>query len=197
MRTILLAAGLSTRMGRQKLLLPFGESTIVETVLENLYKARLIPVCAVFSADLALKIGANHELLETAINPSPEQGQSSSLAIGLTMLPDGEDFCIMLGDLPNASSDGMAALYKRFMARPEGKTVLAPQRNGAFGHPMFYSALWKERFAAAEGDMGGKAVLKRHYDEIMTVEADEGHFKDIDTPEDYGRARQAENSGKA
>lgn len=197
MRTILLAAGLSTRMGKQKLLLPFGESTIVETVLQNLYKAALTPVCAVFSADLALRIRPKPGLLETAINPAPERGQSSSLAVGLAMLPEGEDFCIMLGDLPYASCDGIAALNKKFAERQEGKTVLAPLRNGAFGHPMFYSAVWKERFAAAEGDMGGKAVLKRHYDEIMTVEASEGHFRDIDTPEDYGRVRRAETGGGA
>lgn len=197
MRTILLAAGLSTRMGRPKLLLPFGKNTIIETVLENIYIAGLIPVYAVFSADLAQRIRPSHGRLETAINPAPERGQSSSLAVGLAMLPEGEDFCIMLGDLPYASGDSMAALYKKFMARPEGKTVLAPMRNGAFGHPMFYSALWKERFAAAEGDVGGKTVLKRHYEEIMTAEVDEGHFRDIDTPEDYGRARQTKIDGTA
>lgn len=191
MRTILLAAGLSTRMGRQKLLMPFGGSTVIETVLENIYKAGLGPVCAVFSAELAERIKPRAGLLETAVNPAPERGQSSSLAIGLAMLPEGADFCIMLGDLPNAKPDDMALLYEKFRARPDGKTVLAPLRDGAFGHPIFYSAEWKERFKAAEGDTGGKIILKRCGGEIMTVEASDGHFRDIDTPEDYGKARQA------
>lgn len=191
MRTVLLAAGLSTRMGRQKLLMPFGGSTVVETVLENLYKSGLGPVYAVFSAELAERIKSRPGLLETTVNPAPERGQSSSLTIGLAMLPGYEDFCIMLGDLPNAKPEDMAALYEKFRGRPESKTVLAPLRDGAFGHPMFYSAVWKERFRTAEGDSGGKTILKRYSDEIMTVEACDGHFYDIDTPEDYGKARLA------
>lgn len=190
MRTILLAAGLSSRMCRQKLLMPFGGRTVVETVLENLYKAGLAPVCAVLSAELAEKIKDRPGLLETAVNHAPERGQSSSLAIGLAMLPRGSDFCVMLGDLPGAAPEGMAALYEKFKNRPKRSTVLAPLRDGAFGHPMFYASVWKERFAGAEGDQGGREILRRYRDEIITVEADEGHFRDIDTPEDYERARR-------
>lgn len=191
MRTILLAAGLSTRMGMQKLLLPFGSLTVIETVLENLYKAGLAPVCAVLSADLAERITDRPGLLKTAVNHAPERGQSSSLAIGLSMLPPGSDFCVMLGDLPSATPEGMAVLCEKFKKRPKRSTVLAPLRDGAFGHPMFYASVWRERFALAEGDMGGREILRRHWDEIMTVEADEGHFRDIDTPEDYERACRA------
>lgn len=191
MRTILLAAGLSSRMGKQKLLLPFGGGTVVETVLENLYKAGLFPVCAILSAELAEIIKDRPGLLETAVNHAPERGQSSSLAIGLAMLPKGSDFCVMLGDLPGATPESMTALCEEFNNRPEQSTVLAPLRNGAFGHPMFYASVWKERFALAEGDMGGREILKRHRDEIITVEANEGHFRDIDTPEDYERACRA------
>lgn len=185
MRTILLAAGLSVRMGTQKLLLPFGGGTIIEAVLENIYQAGLTPVYAVFSTELAEKIKTRPKWLEVGVNTAPERGQSSSLAIGLNMLEDGKDFCLMLGDLPNAKPESMAELRERFENRPKGYTVLAPLRDGAFGHPMFYSAVWKERFAAARGDMGGKAVLKRYREEIITVESDEGHFRDVDTPEDY------------
>ena len=180
-----MAAGLSVRMGRQKLLLPFGESTIIGAVLENLRKAGLVPVCAVFSRELDEAVKYRPDWLQAAINPAPERGQSSSLAIGLSMLPGGEDFCIMLGDLPNARYEGMAGLYEKFLNRPRGSTVLAPAREGVFGHPMFYASVWKERFAGAEGDMGGKAVLKKYWNEISTAPAEEGHFRDIDTAGDY------------
>lgn len=185
MRTILLAAGLSTRMGVQKLLLPYGESTIVETVLKNLSLSGLTPVYAVFSAEVAEKITKPASWLKIGVNPAPERGQSSSLAIGLEMLPAGEDFCIMLGDLPRAKPWDISGLYEKFNNRPREYTVLAPFRDGAFGHPMFYSAVWRERFSAAAGDAGGKEILKRHWREIMTVDAEDGHFKDIDTPADY------------
>lgn len=185
MRTILLAAGLSRRMGTQKLLLPYGGSTIVETVLENLRLSGLTPVYAVFSAEVAGKITVSPSWLKIALNHAPEQGQSSSLSIGLEMLPAGEDFCIMLGDLPRAEPGDIKDLYMKFKDRPSGCTVLAPFRDGAFGHPMFYAAVWRQRFASAAGDAGGKEILKQYSREIATVAAEDGHFRDIDTPADY------------
>lgn len=186
MNVILLAAGLSTRMGTQKLLLPFRESTVIETVIANLRDAGLSHIYAVFSKEVSEAVTKDYDGLTRAINPAPERGQSSSLAIGLSLLPDGRDFCIMLGDLPTAEPDGIAALIERFRLLPPDKTVLTPAKeNGGFGHPMFYRALWKERFKSAHGDVGGRKILFEHEGEILRVPAPDGHFLDIDTPDDY------------
>ena len=101
------------------------------------------------------------------------------------MLPDGEDFCIMLGDLPLVGTYEMKMLKDRFSAMPQERTVFTPCRNGVFGHPMFYRAIWKERFKSAQGDAGGRNILKDHSDEIMAAETSDCHFRDIDTPDDY------------
>jgi len=184
MQAILLAAGLSTRMGRQKLLLPFGGKTVVESVIDNLRGAGFSKINAVLSREVAAAI-ASPPGVETRVNEAPERGQSSSLAIGLAMLPEGVDFCIMLGDLPLVGSEDMAALAEKFSALPPGKSVLAPCREGVFGHPMFYRALWKKRFADASGDAGGRNILKRFAEEVELVPAPAAHFKDMDTPEEY------------
>lgn len=185
MNSILLAAGLSRRMGTQKLLLPFKHSTVIETVIDNLKLAGLFPIYAVFSHEIAKALTVHHEWIHININPDPQRGQSSSLAVGLEMLPDGEDFCIMLGDLPCLSVKDILEISHKFQALQEGKTVLAPCRNGAFGHPMFYRAVWKERFKSAKGDTGGKNILFSYEHEIFRLEAPDGHFRDLDTPEDY------------
>ncbi len=185
MKAILLAAGLSTRMGVQKLLLPFGKSTVIETVLENLRGAGFSEIIAVFSQEVHDALGKPGEDIRAAVNPAPERGQSSSLAIALEILPDGEDFCIMLGDLPLVGKDEMIKLSECFSAMQEGKTVFTPCRNGVFGHPMFYRAVWKGRFKNAQGDAGGRNILKDHKDEIETAETSDCHFLDIDTPDDY------------
>ena len=185
MKAILLAAGLSKRMGVQKLLLPFGQSTVIETVLENMRGAGFSEIIAVFSREVHDAMGDLGKGIRAAVNPAPERGQSSSLSIALEMLPDGEDFCIMLGDLPLVGKDEMAKLKDSFYAMPEGKTVFTPCRNGVFGHPMFYRAIWKERFKAAQGDAGGRNILREHKDEIMAAETSDCHFRDIDTPDDY------------
>lgn len=184
MYAILLAAGLSSRMGRQKLLLPIGDKTMVERVLDSLETAGFEKICAVFSKETGEAVKDRKKVIR-AINPHPELGQSSSLIIGLSMVPDGKDFCIMLGDLPFAESGKITELAHRFSGMDKNKTCLAPCRNGVFGHPMFYRSLWKERLASADGDKGGKTILLKYDDEIERVEAHDGHFKDIDTPRDY------------
>lgn len=58
-------------------------------------------------------------------------------------------------------------------------------KEGRFGHPSFYEAVWKERLATAEGDSGGREVLRRYFGEIMVDTGEEGCFLDMDTPGDY------------
>lgn len=185
MNAILLAAGLSKRMGRQKLLLPFGKNTVIETVIKNMHGGGLSPIIAVFSPEVSNALPERAEWLHVGINKAPERGQSSSLAIALGMLPDNEDFCIMLGDLPLVGQEEIKKLRECFSYLPADKTVFTPCRNEVFGHPMFYRAIWKKRFKIAEGDTGGKNILMEHKDEIVTTEAPDCHFRDIDTPEDY------------
>lgn len=193
MDAILLGAGLSKRMGRQKLLLPFGGRTVIETVIGNLQSAGIERICAVLSREVAAALPRLPAGVEARVNETPERGQSSSLAVGLEMLGEGRDFCIMLADLPLAAPEAIAALARRFEALPPEKTLLAPCRGGVFGHPMFYRAVWRERFRAAQGDAGGRKIVALYEPEIERAEAPDCHFKDMDTPEDYAeRVRQME-----
>lgn len=185
MEAILLAAGLSTRMGRQKMLLPFGDKTVVETVMDNLRLAGIKKIHAVLSREVASSLPSLPCGVEARVNEAPERGQSSSLAIGLEMLGEGRDFCIMLADLPLVAPDVVAGLERRFRALQGGKTLLAPHLEGAFGHPMFYRALWRGRLLKAEGDAGGKKIILRYESEIERVPAPDCCFRDMDTPEEY------------
>ena len=196
MEAILLGAGLSKRMGRQKLLLPFGGKTVIETVIDNLRGAGFERICAVLSREVAEALPQLPRGVEARVNEAPERGQSSSLAIGLEMLGEGRDFCIMLADLPLVSPEAIAALARRFDALPPEKTLLAPCRGGVFGHPMFYRALWRERFRTAQGDMGGRKIVALYESEIERAEAPDCHFKDMDTPEDYAERVRQMNVGK-
>ena len=183
MKAILLAAGLSSRMGRQKLLLPFGGSTVLGTVVRSLLDSGT-EIYAVLSRETSDAVSADM-LTHTAVNREPERGQSSSLLIGLDMMPDGEDFFIMLGDLPFVTSCDIMNLARLFGELPQGKSVLTPCRDGRFGHPMFCRSVWKERFKTVRGDAGGRDILRGYESEIMRVEAPDGSFTDLDTPEDY------------
>lgn len=194
MIALLPAAGLSRRMGTQKLLLPFGAGTVLEAVIGNLRAAGLTPILCVLSEATLQGLRPLGEDVTVLINPAPERGYASSLAIALDALGRAEpaalregSFCLMLGDLPTARARDMARLRAAFERRPAGYTALAPYREGRFGHPIFMEGLWRARLRAAAGDRGGRGILEAHEGEVLTVEGEDGFFEDLDTPEDYRR----------
>lgn len=194
MIALLPAAGLSRRMGTQKLLLPFGAGTVLEAVIGNLRAAGLTPILCVLSEATLQGLRPLGEDVTVLINPAPERGYASSLAIALDALGRAEPaalregpFCLMLGDLPTARARDMARLRAAFERRPAGYTALAPYREGRFGHPIFMEGLWRARLRAAAGDRGGRGILEAHEGEVLTVEGEDGFFEDLDTPEDYRR----------
>lgn len=194
MIALLPAAGLSRRMGTQKLLLPFGAGTVLEAVIGNLRAAGLIPILCVLSEATLQGLRPLGEDVTVLINPAPERGYASSLAIALDALGRAEPaalregpFCLMLGDLPTAQAHDMARLRAAFERRPAGYTALAPYREGRFGHPIFMEGLWRARLRAAAGDRGGRGILEAHEGEVLTMEGEDGFFDDLDTPEDYRR----------
>lgn len=194
MIALLPAAGLSRRMGTQKLLLPFGAGTVLEAVIGNLRAAGLTPILCVLSEATLQGLRPLGEDVTVLINPAPERGYASSLAIALDALGRAEpaalregSFCLMLGDLPTARARDMARLRAAFERRPAGYTALAPYREGRFGHPIFMEGLWRARLRAAAGDRGGRGILEAHEGEVLTVEGEDGFFDDLDTPEDYRR----------
>ena len=195
MIALLPAAGLSRRMGTQKLLLPFGAGTVLEAVIGNLRAAGLTPILCVLSEATLQGLRPLGEDVTVLINPAPERGYASSLAIALDALGRAEPaalregpFCLMLGDLPTAQAHDMARLRLAFERRPAGYTALAPYREGRFGHPIFMEGLWRARLRSASGDRGGRGILEAHEGEVLTVEGEDGFFDDLDTPEDYQRA---------
>lgn len=126
------------------------------------------------------------EEVALVVNSNPELGQSSSLRLGLEALGLEENhFCLLLGDMPLVSPAVIDELRQRFLKRPLGKTALVPFREGHYGHPSFYEALWKVRLKGARGDRGGRETIRRYWDEVLGDPAFDVCFMDMDTPEDY------------
>lgn len=183
MKAVILAAGLSRRMKVQKLALPFGDGTVLSTVIHNVSAAGFDEVVAVVSRQTW---GLAGDRVTRVVNERPEDGQGSSLALGVLAI--GEcDFCVALGDLPLITSDEIRLCKAAFDARGAGFTALVPRREGRFGHPAFFSAAWRQRFVSLGGDAGGRSFLKAHADEIMFCEGKDSFFRDVDTPDDYGQ----------
>ena len=116
-------------------------------------------------------------------------GQSSSVRTGLQALPETCEACLfVLADQPNLTSallDQVLARYRRTLA-----SIVAPVHRGRRGNPVLFTRALFPELLQMQGDQGGRQVMRHHEHEVETVEvADERLFLDIDTVDDYERAR--------
>jgi molybdenum cofactor cytidylyltransferase len=186
---LVLAAGLSTRMGRPKLLLDWGGSPVIRRVVEGVLAAGLDDVLVVVGPSAAELAAALAGLpVRLIVNPHPEAGQAGSLVTGVRALSPGTRAVVVaLGDQPTLPAGAIPALLSAFGAG--GGPVLAPSYRGGRGHPvLFASALFPELLALA-GDRGAREVVDRDPARVTLVPLDVPMPEDLDTPEDYERLR--------
>lgn len=189
---IVLAAGESSRMGEAKLLLPWGDdSTIIREVCTLAGSVGL--------DDLVVVTGGWREPVEAAIdslpqrviyNPDYAQGEMiSSVQAGLRALPENcSAVLIFLGDQPNVTPEIVADLLVAY-ASGRGR-IVAPVYEGRRGHPVLIDrAFWQELLGLPPGK-APRDVLRRHPEAVCEIPVETaGVVFDIDTPEDYRRAK--------
>ena len=186
-QAVILAAGRSTRMGEQKLLMPFQGMPIIDFVIKTVLTCSFDRTFVVVSSETLDRL-THIEGAEYIVNPDPDRGQSSSFHCALSALSEGSSFAVFLADKPTVTAAQVMELRRRFeFSDPTkaGKNALVPQKDGVPGHPAFFSNLWRERFMSS-GD-SSRTILFRHADEVEWTEAHENFFMDVDTPEDYRR----------
>jgi molybdenum cofactor cytidylyltransferase len=140
---VILAAGTSSRMGRDKALLPWPprSSAASQTFLSAIIKA-----LSAFNDMVVVVVGENESALAPHIyaegaslvrNPAPERGQFSSMQVGLQQVLDyGRDAAmITLVDRPPAAYATLEQLCRVFIGVPDETWAVVPEYNGKHGHP--------------------------------------------------------------
>ena len=190
---VILAAGESTRMGRDKALLPWPrESERSSTLLSNAIGA-LSRVC-----DLVIVVvGKNEPALAPVVysggaflarNPSPEQGQFSSLRTGLQeVLNHGRDSALStLVDRPAPAVATLEQLVSAFNARHRGIWSVVPEYNGKHGHPIVVGRELIEEFLKAPPTATARDIEHTNQEHILYLPVDDPFvITNINTPEDY------------
>jgi len=194
------AAGASRRMGRPKLLLPYGDGggTVLGAVVAALRAggaAPVVVVAAAADAELRRWCAEAEEAagLLVALNPVPERGMLSSILEGLAALGGagelarrGATLLVSPGDLPGLRPETVAELLRR--RRAAGAGLAVPVWRGRRGHPLAVAPALIQEIAGLDPARGLRHLLDRHAGELLRVEADDpGCVADLDTPEDYGR----------
>lgn len=192
---IVLAAGLSSRMGANKLLAPVGGKPLVRHAVEAALGSA--------AAHVIVVTGNGGEEVKRALaplsplfvnNPDFSKGLSTSLKCGLSVLPeDCDGALILLGDMPDVTP---ALLDKQIAAFDPGedRAICVATRHGKRGNPVLWARRFFPEMLALEGDVGARHLIAQYGELVCEVEAaDDGPLTDIDTP-DALRAYEAAKS---
>ena len=192
---VVLAAGASSRMGRDKALLPWRGGTFLSHAIHSLASV----------SDFVLVIaGANHDRIAPVVyergafliqNPDPSRGQFSSLKVGLNeVLNRGRDAAIItLVDRPAASHETAAYLKQEFLAKissteePAAATwAVIPEFEGRHGHPYIAGRELIEAFLRAPANANARDIEHAHQAHLRyRPVADPFVVANVDTPEQY------------
>jgi molybdenum cofactor cytidylyltransferase len=186
---VVLAAGKSERMGRPKMLLPFGRKTLIETVLAGVLRSRV--------DDVVVVLGAHRETIEpvvskfalrTVFNSDFGAGMLSSILRGLREVPAAaQAFLVVLGDQPFPP----ATVIDRLIAAHErtGKGIVLPVHRGRRGHPVLIDMRFRDEVTALDPSVGLRQLLRDHPDDVLEVSVrTPAVLAGIDRPEDYRKA---------
>lgn len=186
---VVLAAGLSRRMGQAKLLMPVGGRAIVRYVVESVLAGGVDLVWVVTGPDVEPIEAALAGLeVQIAVNPAPEEGQAGSLRAGIAALPASVDaVLIALGDQPSLAPSIIPALLAARRTSP--KLIVAPRYRDGQGNPVLFKREIFPELLRLTGDQGARPIIKKEPARVEWVELDLPMPPDVDTPDDYEKIR--------
>ncbi len=184
-RGILLAAGSSRRMGRDKLALPWADGTVLSATL-----ARWTAVQDLQEVLLVRRRADERSWPRVCcvLNPDADEGMGSSLRVGARALPaDTEAVVVGLADMPEVAPETLAALIAAW--RPLGpRGIVAPLFDGRRGHPVVLGSHHLAALRSVQGDEGARTILKENAGDVVLVPVDDpGVLLDLDSPADLER----------
>jgi molybdenum cofactor cytidylyltransferase len=180
---LVLGAGASTRLGRPKQLLAYGDGTLLGHVVSVARSCRFDQLIVAIGG-AADEVRAEVELagVDVVVNDAYAEGCSSSIAAALAALdPRCDLIVLMLGDQPGVSAETVATLRA---GRGEAPAAVCRYDDGR-GHPLAFARSLFGELAGLHGDKGVWRLLDRGAGEVIEVPIRGPIPLDVDTPEDY------------
>jgi molybdenum cofactor cytidylyltransferase len=183
---VVLAAGLARRMGRQKLLLQLQGKPVVRWAVERILPHVEDVVIVTGADDAAIRQALSDLQVRFAVNPRPQDGQGTSIAVGVAALkPWTRAAMIALGDQPRIPDAVVRTLLEAFQT--SGKAIVAPVYRGVQGTPVVFSSEIFAELRTLAGDSGARAVVAARPERVERISIDLAMPPDVDTPEDYAK----------
>jgi molybdenum cofactor cytidylyltransferase len=186
---VVLAAGLSTRMGRNKMLLQLGGRSLVRRAVETALAAQLDPVLTVVGHERE-RVEAELQGLRCIPVPNPEyaEGMNTSLRAGIRALPpEASGAVVLLGDMPLVGSAMLRALVETF--RRARSPLIISTYDGIVAPPILYGRALFDELRALAAEACGKGIVHAHRAEAIELSWPKEALTDLDAPEDLARVR--------
>ena len=192
---VVLAAGLSRRMGQPKLLMKVGGRALVRYVVESVLSGGVDSVWVVTGPDVEPVEAALAGIeVQIAVNPAPEEGQAGSVRTGIAALPASVDaVLIALGDQPLLAPSIIPALLAARRTTP--KLIVAPRYRDGQGNPVVFKREIFPELLRLTGDQGARPIIQKEPTRVEWVELDLPMPPDVDTPDDYEKIRASLRAG--
>ena len=189
---IVLAAGLSRRMGKaNKLLAEIDGGTMVARVLDAVTASHASPIIVVTGHEAERVEGALAARRITFVrNPEYEEGLASSVRHGIAALSNDVDGALIcLGDMPRIRTAQLDRLIAAFNPT-EGRAICVPTFRGKRGNPILLARRFFPEMQRLKGDSGARHLIGQYHEVVFEVEMDDdGVLVDIDSPDKLVKLR--------
>lgn len=183
---VILAAGLSSRMGSNKLLLILGHKTLIEHVVQNALDSKVEEVIVVtgHQAEKVKDFIPKLPRVKIVNNPGHKDGISGSIRTGLAEVSSGsEAVVVLLADQPFVKPWIINALVDKF--KRTSVDVVASRHLGEARNPMLFSKVLFPAIARLQGDKGARDLVLAGEWRVAFLDLDHAEYlRDLDTPGD-------------
>jgi molybdenum cofactor cytidylyltransferase len=199
---VVLAAGMSTRMGQNKLLLNFREKPLIVHAVDTLLASDIDEVIVVLGHEiekvrdqLERSIGlankaASGKPVRLSQNPDYQNGLSTSVRTGVEAVSrQANGIMIYLADQPLLEPEDVNRIVAGFAAAKEvNKSIVVPFFRGERGNPVILDASLRDSILGIVGDVGCKGVIKRYPEKVYAIEMENDHVvRDVDDVQAFKR----------
>ncbi|MBK8616280.1 MAG: nucleotidyltransferase family protein [Anaerolineales bacterium] len=185
---IILAAGESKRMGEPKMLMPWGKSTVLQTVISTFQSAGLNDILVVTGGARQQVESLIGKTVQTIFNDSYDSGEMlSSIQVGLSAkMREASAALICLGDQPQVNERTVRSICDAFLKNKSA--IVVPSYEMQRGHPWLVARPLWEDLLEMKAPRTPRDFLKKYARKIHYVNVDtHSILEDLDTPEDYSK----------
>lgn len=184
---IILAAGQSSRMGQNKLLLDFNGKPLLCHVIDQALALNLPETVVVLGHQAeAIRAAIGDRPVRSVLAPDYAEGMSASLKAGIDSLkPDIDAAMILLGDMPQVTVPLLRLLISAYNPL-EGRAIVLPTHDGKRGNPVLWDRRFFPEIRQLAGDVGARHLIGEHAEMVVEISTDDrAILQDIDTPDAY------------